>query len=286
MKKKYTFDETFFDKIDSEQKAYILGLLFADGYNHEGRGVVSLSLQEQDREILNKISLAMKNTKPLQFINMKRYHKGKAHQNQYRLNLCSRYFSHKLSTMGCYQCKSLSCKFPLVTPELLRHFIRGYFDGDGCVSYTNDRRNYPCGSISFVGSEFFSNALSKHLEVLEISAAVSYSNRYNKQIRRVAFGGRNQLIKFYEYIYTDATIYLERKKHKFDEFINVSQKHLIKNKSKNVYKSVGGCKLPFRVVKTLNYKTINLGTFGTREDAEKASLEWDNNHGRSVTLLY
>ena len=52
----YTFDTHFFDEINTQEKAYVLGFLFADGYNYEKRGVVSLSLQEKDKEILDKIS--------------------------------------------------------------------------------------------------------------------------------------------------------------------------------------------------------------------------------------
>ena len=281
--RKYTFDEHFFDNIDTEEKAYIFGFLYADGYNNETRGVVSLSLQEIDKEILDKISLSIKNTKPLQFIDMKKYHEGKSHQNQYRLNLCSRHMSKTISKLGCFQNKSYSCQFPsFISPILLHHFIRGYFDGDGCISYTYDKRKRPCGSISFVGAEYFCKSLSSHLSLLEINAAVSYDKHYDECIRRVAFGGRNQLIKFYNYIYNNATIYLSRKKIKFDDFIIVSWEYLVKNKSTNVYKNVAGCKMPFRVIKTLNYKTINLGTFKTRDEAEAVSAEWDKNYGRCV----
>ena len=50
--RKYSFDEHYFDNIDNEHKAYWLGLLMADGYNHETKTCVSLRLQGQDREIL------------------------------------------------------------------------------------------------------------------------------------------------------------------------------------------------------------------------------------------
>jgi len=286
MRKKYTFDERFFDHIDSEEKAYILGFLYADGYNDESRGVITLSLQEADKEILDKISVVIKNTKPLQLIDMKKYHKGKSHQNQYRLNLCSRHMSQLLSKLGCYQNKSCSCKFPsVVSDTLLRHFLRGYFDGDGCVSYTINKQRRPCGSVSFVGSKYFCHSFSDHLDTLEINSTVSYSKKYDKQIRRLAFGGRNQLIKFYDYIYKNATIYLARKKNKFDEFIMMSHTHLRENKPTNVYKNTIGSKLPFRVVKTMNYKSIHLGSFLTQNEAIRVSLKWDEDYGRTVTAL-
>lgn len=279
MSKYYTFDENYFDSIDTENKAYILGLLFADGYNNEKRGVVTLSLQERDREILDKISLIMNSTKPLQFINIKKYYKEKSYQNQYRLNLCSRHTSQTLNKLGCFQAKSYSCKFPNFTSSLLLcHFIRGYFDGDGCISYTYNSKQRPCGSVSFVGSGFLCETLSEHLKSLNIITKVSQNKSSDKRIRRVAFGGRNQLVKFHKYIYETASIYLNRKKRKFDDFITTSKEYLMKNKPTNVYRNTIGSKLPFRVVKTLNYKSIHLGSFKTQDEAIKVSDEWNKNH--------
>src|ERR1035438_7363512 len=276
--KQYTFDENYFDIIDTEDKAYVLGLVFADGYNYEVRGVVSISLQARDKEILEKISIAMKNTKPLKFVDMVKYHKGKSHQNQYRLSFSSRHTSETLARLGCIQRKSYLCRFPTILAHLTSHFIRGYFDGDGCISYTYDHRKRPCGSVSFVGSKHFCKSLSLLLKQLEINSNVSYEKRCNKHIRRIAFGGRNQLVKFCKYIYEDASIYLNRKKAKFDDFITISGNLLVANKSTNVYRNTRGSKRPFRVVKTLNYKSIHLGSFETRDEALKASTDWDKTH--------
>ena len=53
--RKYTLDETYFDEIDDQNKAYIIGLLIADGNCH-GDSVVRLQLQESDKGVLEKIS--------------------------------------------------------------------------------------------------------------------------------------------------------------------------------------------------------------------------------------
>src|ERR1035437_1132855 len=137
MKKLYTFDEHYFDNIDTKDKAYILGFLFADGYNYECRGVISLSLAQRDKEILDKINEILHSNRPLQFIDMKKYHKEQTHQNQYRLNLSNRHTSMTLKKLGCSQCKSKTLLYPtFLTPEFTHHFIRGYFDGDSCISYS------------------------------------------------------------------------------------------------------------------------------------------------------
>ena len=49
-------NKNFFNKIDTEEKAYFLGFLYADGYNNTDRNSVALSLKEDDKEILEKYS--------------------------------------------------------------------------------------------------------------------------------------------------------------------------------------------------------------------------------------
>ena len=51
-KRKYNLDEHYFDKIDTPNKAYILGLLFADGNNSLVKSTIRISLQESDKDIL------------------------------------------------------------------------------------------------------------------------------------------------------------------------------------------------------------------------------------------
>ena len=69
LQRKYNIDETFFDVIDTEEKAYFLGFLYADGYNNTDRNSVNLSLKEDDKEILEKLNNLLQPNKPLQFVN-------------------------------------------------------------------------------------------------------------------------------------------------------------------------------------------------------------------------
>ena len=68
LKRKYPIQEDFFDVIDTEEKAYVLGLLYADGYNNTDRNSVSLSLKESDKEILEKVTSLIQPTKPLSYL--------------------------------------------------------------------------------------------------------------------------------------------------------------------------------------------------------------------------
>ena len=69
LQRKYPIQEIFFDDINTEEKAYILGLLYADGWNQTERNSVSLSLKEADKEILDKVTSLIQPTKPLKYIN-------------------------------------------------------------------------------------------------------------------------------------------------------------------------------------------------------------------------
>lgn len=67
-RRKYTLDEHYFDIIDTQDKAYYLGLLFSDGCNNICRYAVRIGLQERDKEILEKFSYDIKTNRPLRFI--------------------------------------------------------------------------------------------------------------------------------------------------------------------------------------------------------------------------
>jgi intein/homing endonuclease len=223
----------------------------------------------------------MKSDRPLYFINKRQYNKN--YTDCYRLDFTSTHASQKLAEVGCGQSKSLTLRFPSIVPHnFIRHFVRGYFDGDGCICYSETKRGYFHGIISFVGTSDFCEHLQKILNEWNINAQITIDKRASERIRILSFGGRNQIIKLYNYLYNNSSIFFDRKKLTFDTFIKISREYLVENKPDNVYKNVRGCKLPFRVVKTLNYKTISLGAFKSRDEAIKASVEWDKSNGRFI----
>ena len=210
LKRKYPIVEDFFDVIDTEEKAYILGLLYADGYNNTDRNSVSLGLKETDREILDKITALIQPTKPLQYINTQN-NGFKNSQNQYRLVMESRKISERLVELGCGKAKTHNLVFPTeeqVPKHLQRHFVRGYFDGDGSVSGDKHKQ------LSFVGTIDFLLPLQQIL-IEELGFSKTKLDQRHKErdneIRSLRYCGINQCITFRDWLYKDATIYLERK---------------------------------------------------------------------------
>jgi intein/homing endonuclease len=205
MKRKYLIDDKLMDEINTEEKAYWLGFFYADAYNKEKTGQIILELQTQDKNHLQKCAKFFGT--PREPFEQK---KNKGKYTAYRLELNSRHLSNILQTHGCCGKKSFSIIFPeWLDKSLIRHFIRGYFDGDGCL-YINKSTDQL--GILFVATKEMIDSISKILkEELQVNSYISHPERYTNNTYRLDSGGSRQVLRFCEWIYCDATIYLERK---------------------------------------------------------------------------
>jgi hypothetical protein len=208
--KTYKFNENYFDVIDDENKAYILGLLYADGCNHYEKGMLSLSLQEDDRHILDEINALLNNKKPLVFENL--HSKNINYHNQHRIALYSRHLCDVMNDYGMTPRKSRTLTFPSwLNKDLYRHFIRGYVDGDGSI-YWNDKTNN--GSVSMIGTEQF---LLKVLDILRDNGInVKISN--NHSIKELKTTSKEDMVKLITFLYYNVNLKLNRKYQKCVDF--------------------------------------------------------------------
>lgn len=219
LQRKYPIIEDFFDVINTQEKAYVLGLLYADGYNDTNKNSVALGLKESDKEILVKITDLIQPTKPLQYINISYQPKRRGFensQNQYRLAISNKHISQKLADLGCGKAKTHKLTFPTeeqVPSHLIRHFVRGYFDGDGCITGEKQKLFSIVGTINFLIP--LQEILIKELNFSKTKLSQRYKERDNN-IRSLNYCGINQCIKFRDWLYKDATIFMERKKKIFD----------------------------------------------------------------------
>ena len=206
LNRKYSINEHYFDTVDSDNKAYILGLLYADGNNTE-RGTISISLQEQDKSILEKINRELNYDKDLIFINYKE--KSENWSNQYMLRITNKYMSSRLVELGVIPNKSLLIKFPdWLASEYYPHFIRGYFDGDGCIPKKLSEKH-----LSLIGTYDFCMSIKNILKnELNIHSSISLCHGNSSISTRVLYiSGKIQTEKFLDYIYKDSDLYIERK---------------------------------------------------------------------------
>ena len=216
LKRKYPIVEDFFDVIDIEEKAYFLGFLYADGYNNTDRNSVALSLKEEDKEILEILNNLLQPNKPLQYVEFKATNSS----NQYRLVIANKHISQTLVELGCGKAKTHNLKFPTeeqVPSHLIRHFVRGYFDGDGSVSGDKQKQFSFVGTIDFLLP--LQQILVKELNFSKTKLDQRHEDREDS-IRALRYCGINQCITFRDWLYKDATIYLERKKNIFDSCIS------------------------------------------------------------------
>ena len=144
---------------------------------------------------------------------MKNY-SAKHSKNQYRLVIANKHISERLVELGCGKAKTHNLTFPTedqVSSYLIRHFVRGYFDGDGCISGAVKK-------VDIVGTEKFLKTVQVIL-LKEIGIKESKLNRRHNEredeIRCLQICGRHQVDKFKDFIYKDATVFLSRKKDKF-----------------------------------------------------------------------
>jgi len=102
--------------------------------------------------------------------------------------------------------KSLTLKPPVGIPErLTRHWIRGYFDGDGCVHFREKRRRLV---IIISGTNYVLSFIQNSLGFGRI--------RPQGRISRFEVSKEAEVKRFYNYIYKGATPYLERKRSIFE----------------------------------------------------------------------
>ena len=215
------FNENIFDIIDSEDKAYWLGFIFADGYISSRDNGFELSLSAEDTEHLVKFNTFMQHNKD----NVK-IGKAKCNGKEYtrcRWGVVNKHLWNTLNNLGCTPQKSNILKFPNLEifsdRKLIIAFIRGYFDGDGCITaYTNGKPK-----ASFLGTEDFLNILKNLLLMYGINTGKLVIDPREKYTRTLNVSQPDSL-KFLHLIYKDSNIYLTRKYNKYLTFCRPSEK--------------------------------------------------------------
>lgn len=217
--RKYYFDEKYFDKIDNEHKAYWLGFIYADGCHNVERYSLSIVLQENDSDLLWEFYEDIKCDKIVQ-----RYYNYKYHRFYASVHIQHPHLSQALLNKGVFQNKSFKITFPtedIIPKELLKHFVRGYFDGDGCLTIPKDKSKT---SWSIIGNYTFVERVKQYIE----NSIPNYSLTIRKQsqssnIYTIGKGGRIVVKQFLDWLYKDATIYLKRKYDKYLEVIEYNK---------------------------------------------------------------
>lgn len=217
--RKYFHNFDFFENIDTEEKAYWLGFMFADGYIVDNTGSkvaygedsIGITLAEEDKDHLLKFKESIQATNPLTV------EKRTVGQNTWRILLKGQKTADDLIAHGCYKKKSHILEPPKGVPdEFIWDFIRGFFDGDG--SLTKTKTNKPDHYIYGIN-------ITTTLPMAEWLRNI-YGNGSIVHDKRTEFtyyyslGGCLQVKDFCEKMYNNCTIYLDRKLERFSEFLS------------------------------------------------------------------
>ena len=213
-KRQYKLDEAYFDVVDTPQKAYFLGILYADGYNNEAKGSVHLSQNESHKDILDKLKVEIGSTSPYTIVSQRTSPFGNQYKvkKQIRLNLYSRHLSNSLSKLGVVSNKTHVLKFPKELPELLiPHFIRGYFDGDGYVGINENYYNR--AHISITGNDLFIKEVKSIIDIrFSLSGHLNVRHVKSPNIVTLSYSGTKSCVSILSWLYRDAgELYIEKK---------------------------------------------------------------------------
>lgn len=195
---------SYFENIDTKDKAYFLGLLAADGsvvYNQKSYSI-SLELLEEDGYIIERFN-------QYAHLNEKIHLDARNNCRRKRIDIASKKMAKDLSKYGIVRDKSHknSIFIPIIGTNLIPHFIRGYFDGDG-IAKTN-------GYIGFCGSKTIIEQINDYfIELYNVSQNSITYNKWNG-IYYIQWGKKEDTMKIADVIYKDSTdLFLKRKQEK------------------------------------------------------------------------
>lgn len=212
----YMLDEEYFNTIDTEEKAYFLGFLMADGYMHKDLSHLSLDIQSQDAYILNELKNQLKYTGNI------RHQEIENKSDTDTINICSQKLCKSLIFHGIVPLKSGKEILPYTVPEnLIKHFIRGFFDGDGHIG--NNSLVWDICSLSRNILLSIKEYFEKILDIKEYKLIPYYGPKSTKTLYYYNIYGDSARKVIY-HLYEDANLYLIRKYNKCVEYCPALQK--------------------------------------------------------------
>lgn len=199
--------EDFFNTIDTEEKAYFLGLLFADGnvsLDKTGKRNPQIRLQLKITDI--KI---LQDFRDILNINSKLIYDKRKNKECISLSLRSKQMAEDLSKYGIVPNKTYLTKhLPEIPEEFLKHFLRGLLDGDGSIYQETKSKKYRIDFCSYHQSicEDFRKACNKFLDKKNTNTIANYNTTYH-----IRFNDQKTVRQLATVLYKDSKVSLARK---------------------------------------------------------------------------
>jgi intein/homing endonuclease len=202
--KTYSINEQYFRQNIDERQAYLLGLILSDGHLNYKRGRFQYTCRKDDIELIEFIKKTLKSTHPIKIKkNYAHYSISNIKLVQYLINNFNLPHSNK-SINNLLIPKNIPA-------NMISHFLRGVFDGDGSIWYGDTYR------AGYTGGEIFLKEIQSILAKDGINSDFKYRySKNNKNSCQITINGTFNVNKFKNLLYNDATFFLKRKKEKFD----------------------------------------------------------------------
>ena len=206
----YKIDPTAFDVITPDA-AYWWGFLYADG--HVGREkTLQVALARRDRGHLEKLLIFLHSEFPIDdYISKNSF----GNYPQSRIAPTERYLAKRLLSLGLSSPREFDKVMSNIPDSVIHHWIRGYFDGNGSVGEGNGRP-----TIKFCATEpvceWMRDQFAKHAGR---NAQQKIYKHCKSPVYYLEYSGRLQMIEVYNYMYQDATVWLDRKYEKFQKLM-------------------------------------------------------------------
>lgn len=218
----------FFKSINSEEQAYLLGFYVADGNINEKRKTFRIKISKEDQEIIEmykkEISPNARIIEVNPYVIKGRNEKEYISNPQAIIDINSAIIVKSLVSLGYGYNKTYSnLNLPNLSEDLLIHFIRGYFDGDGSIIIW---KNVEKGKKDRVRCKFeiccknnsLLNDIVKFFKTKNISINLNYLKR--DDMYRISTSSKSEIKKINELLYKNANLFLTRKKNKLNNYVN------------------------------------------------------------------
>ena len=213
-KYKYTFNHHYFDTIDTPNKAYIVGFIFADGniYLKDGKYRLTIGLSQKDKCVLDFINLELGGNLPI----IKKQVSSKYHSCWFTID--SKHMITALVNVGIKPRKTYLTTIPTIPKRFRKYFLLGVFDGDGCVAtYTRTRGKYFCRDYKW-------HIVAKQYLTLDKLRNYCSMQQYGNIIKSNSWHvwyvcSRKKILEIYHLLYDGKCWSLNRKKKIFEEMM-------------------------------------------------------------------
>lgn len=217
-RRKYNVNDDYFENIDTDEKAYWLGFMYADGWVITNQDKLGITIAEVDREHLVKFKKAVQSESEIKTYVQK---SGYANGEKYvRILITSKKMKADLVAHGVTEKKTDIITFPKhLDKNLYSSFIRGYYDGDGCLTYggtqVNGKKKF---NIKIVGTDDMLININKIFDT-KVKLIKRHPERDTNNYT-ITICGNVQVRRIMDYMYKDCTVCLDRKYEKYLELVN------------------------------------------------------------------